>query len=193
MKLTDASTIVCGTAAIVTIIAFGYSFYKRSFRKGFSASNDSESKKRKQDSLDKIYAPLRIALVNTHFLVCKSTAYPTFGQRLFNAYDVFNHRRYFRSKCKGFIKALGDKGESVFVECDTSFPSSKIESIVESNPQLADRELIEMFHSLKVKASTPWEYEEKDIDEQQYRVSNHIYKRYSELHDDLHQNGDVLK
>jgi hypothetical protein len=186
VKLTDLSTNMSGAAAIIAIIVAVYGFYKWSYRRGHNDANLNEYWKKKDDAFTNVYAPLRAALLNTKFVVCSSTGYPTFKLRFSNAVDVFSTRKYLKSKIKGFIAALSDKAESMSVECETNFPQSKIKSIVESYPQMADRELINKVHEIEVMSSTPWENDEDQIVEKQYSLAEYIYTRYESIEQDLH-------
>lgn len=190
MKLTDAATIAGGIAAVLAILASVYAFYKWSFKKGRLSSEANFSFQRKSDAYNKIYAPLRIELTNTRFVTYSSTGYPRFRQRLAHAFSEFNDKKYYKAKFKSFFKAISDKGESISIECDTSFPSNKIKSIIELNPQYADKDLIDRVHQLEVMAATPWDHDEDEIIESQYHLANYIYEKYDSLHEELHNNAN---
>ena len=125
-------------------------------------------------------------LLNTHFNVCSSTGYPTFKQRFFNALDAFSTRKHLKAKLNGFIAALSDKVQSVSVECDTTFPQSKIKSIVEKYPQLADKVLIDKIHEIEVMSSTPWDNDEAEVIEKQYFLAEYICTKYESIEQELH-------
>ncbi|ELY21733.1 hypothetical protein ACK8HJ_19030 [Vreelandella titanicae] len=190
MKLTDAATIAGGIAAVLAILASVYAFYKRSFKKGRISSEANIAFQRKSDSYNKIYAPLRVELTNTRFVTYSSIGYPRFRQRFAHAFSEFNDKKHYKAKFMSFFKAISDKGESVSIECDTQFPSDKIKSIIELNPQYADKDLIDKVHELEVMAATPWDHDEDEIVEFQYHLANHIYAKYDSLHEELHNNAN---
>lgn len=186
MKLTDSATIVSGIAAIAVIISSLYGLYKWSFKRGINATARDQSLKSKNKSFDKIYAPLRMELTKTRFIVCTSREYPKQKDRFIHACEEFANRRFLKAKFKAFVKALSDKGESMSVECDTNFPASRIKSIIDKNPQLADNKLINQVHQLEVMVSTPWDHDEDEIIRHQYHLANYIYKKYDALYAELH-------
>lgn len=186
MKLTDLSTNISGLAAIIAIIVAVYGFYKWSYRRGYNDADLSRYWKRKEDAFANVYAPLRAILLSTHFIVFVSTGYPTFKMRFFNALDVFSERRHLKGKLKGFIAALSDKAQTMSVECETSFPQSKIKSIVDNYPQLADNELINKVHEIEVMSSRPWENDEDEIIKKQYLLTKYIFRKYESIEQDLH-------
>lgn len=188
VELTDAATITGGFAAVIAILASVYAFYKWSFKKGQSASDANISLQRKNDSYNKIYAPLRVELSNTRFVIYSATVYPKFRQRLAHAFSEFSERRYYKAKIRSFFKALSDKGESISIECDTSFPSNQIKLIIEENPHCADKELIDKVHELAVMVAAPWDHDEDEVVEYQYNLANYIYEKYDALHKELYNN-----
>jgi hypothetical protein len=188
MSITDISTILGGIAAAIAIPGSLYAFYLWSFKRGQSAVYKDEVRNRKNESFNNVYAPLRVALTNTRFIVYRSAAYPKFKQRLVHAYHEFYDRKYFKAAIKAFASALSDRGESISVECETVFPGSKLKSIIDQYPQFADKVLVEEMHKLEIMDSTPWDHDERDIAMHQYHLLNYIYKRYEELHDEINNN-----
>lgn|GEM_PF-6741514 len=186
MKLTDLSINISELAAIIAIIAAVYRFYKWSYRRGYNDAYLSRYWKRKEDAFTNVYAPLRAVLLSTHFTVCSSTSHPTFKMRFFNALDVFSRHKHLKSKFKGFIAALSDKVQSISIGCETSFPQSKIKSVVENHPQLADKELIDKVHEIEVMSSRPWGNDEDEIIEKQYLLAEYIFRKYESIEQDLH-------
>lgn len=186
MKLTDLSTNISGLAAIIAIIVALYGFYKWSYYRGYNDADMNRYWKRKEDSFKNVYAPLRAMMLNTYFIVSRSTGYPTLKMRFINALNVFSERRYLKNKFKSFIVALSDKSESMSVECETSFPQSEIRSVVENYPQLADKKLIDKVHEIEVMSSKPWEYGEDEIIEKQYLLAEYIFRKYESIEQDLY-------
>ena len=188
--MTDVWDIVGGIAAVIAIIGSIYSFYKLSFNKGKNSSDSDLSEKRKYEAFTKLYAPLRVELTNTRFVTYSSMNYPTFRHRFLRAYKEFSNQKNYGAKFVAFKKAIGDKGESVSIECDTSFPSNKIKSIIYQYPQYADKDLIDRVHQLEVMGATPWDHDEEEIIKNQYHLANYINEKYNALHDELHNKGN---
>lgn len=187
MKLTDLSTNISGLAAIISIIVAIYGFYKWSYRRGYNDAYIRDYWKRKNDIFTKVYSPLRVVLLNTHFTVCVSTGHPTIKMRFLNALDVFYTRKNLKGKLKGFIAALSDKAQLMSVECETTFPQLDIKSIVENYPHLADKELIEKVSEIEVMSSTPWKNDDNEITERQYFLSEYIFRKYDSIEKELNK------
>ncbi|MFB2800710.1 hypothetical protein [Shewanella seohaensis] len=186
MKLTDLSTNLGGIAAVIAIIAAVYGFYKWSFTRGQNSARQDAHWNRKNEAFTKLYSPLRASLLNTKFSIYTSTGYPTFKQRFINAINVFSSRKHLKGKIRGFISALSDKAQSTSVECETSFPQTKIKLTVEEYCQFADKELIDKIHEIEVMSSAPWDYSEDEIIEKQYHLAEFIYTKYDSLEHELH-------
>jgi len=186
VSLTGFSIIISAVAAIIGIIAAVYGFYKWSYRRGHNDACLNEFWRKKDDAFTKLYAPLRVALLDTHFTVCRSTGYPSFKLRFSNALDVISTRKYLKAKLYGFIAALSDKAQSMSVECETIFPQSKIKSIVEKHPQLAGKELIDKVQEIERMTSEPWDNDEGEILKKQYYLAKYIRTKFKSIEQELH-------
>ncbi|MCQ9076733.1 hypothetical protein [Vibrio harveyi] len=177
MEITDFSSTMSIFAAIVTIIGGLYGFYKWSFNKGRKSAVDSMEK----IVFEQLYSPLRSLLVNTRFATYSSISYPSLSQRLANAWKEVITRKHLKGKIRCAFAAMRNKGESMTVECDTGFPQVAITELVQKVPHLVNRELMDKLHEVEVKRSCPWEFDEQDLLQAQYRISCHIVQRYEGL------------
>lgn len=186
VDLPEVSTIAGGLAAIPAIVASMYAFYRWSYNRGHKSAISDESRKRRQEAFENVYAPLRAKLINTHFIIGVGILYPTFRQRLSNAIKAASIQVGFVSKIRVFKAALSDKGESSSVECETTFPQTEIKRIVETYPHYADSELVDRVHEVEVMSSTPWEYDQDELTRKQHSLSEYIYKKYEQIEEQIH-------
>jgi hypothetical protein len=163
-------------AAAVTIIAGFYKLYVKIYKKGY---NDT-SKIKAKDQYQKVYAPLRIILIDTHITTGSLIRYPQFRQRF--------KRSLKKLKELNFIVALmllfdyGKSENNVEVEFG-SFPFNKIKEIVKLHPSLVDSKLVDLIQSIeREKYETHWENNDFNyLSNLELDLCDHILNMYKKL------------
>lgn len=98
--------------------------------------------KRHLARFEKIYAPMYGLFLTRHITVYSSVRAPYLHQRIRNARELFEERRYLRA-----FKAIFDKKEtepSAEVEFGDSFPLSEIQRLVKGNEMYCDETLMNL-------------------------------------------------
>lgn len=122
--------------------------YKWAYKKGEKEGRRDLTYSRDCMILDNLYAPLISLLIDVLMSSWTLISYRTFWQRLKHAQEVFQERRYHKSKVKRGFHALFDRGisePSVGIEHGSSFPSSQIGQVIKEQAHLASPELISLY------------------------------------------------
>ncbi|MGR5150029.1 hypothetical protein ACQKP8_26220 [Photobacterium alginatilyticum] len=175
MELADLATVVATGVAILTACGTVAGISYRLGQK--SALNDI--KRIETTKLMKcLYIPLRNSILDVHFTTYEIKRYPRFRDRLSNAIDEFFKRKKLKAKFRLAFNALSDHGISETIEIDTNFPLEKIKSIIENNPNITDKKILEHIQTIIVMTSSPWDYDESDIVKEQHDLATYILKAY---------------
>ena len=146
----EIATIAGKVLALVGgITAALYKLYKWAYEKGVKEGRRDLTYSRDCQILEHLYAPLISLLLDIHMSSCTLIRYRTFWQRLKHAKEIFQERRYLKSKMKGSFQAIFDRGvskPSVGIEYGPSFPISQIGDIIKKQAHLAPPELINLYH-----------------------------------------------
>jgi len=145
MDLMEIATIAGKVLALCGSIAAAYKWV---YRKGVKEGRRDLTYSRDCQILENLYAPLVSLLLDVHMSSCTLTRYGTFRQRLKHAKEIFQERRYLKSKLKGSFRALFDRGvsePSVGIDYGPSFPISQIWEVIKKQTHLAPPELITLY------------------------------------------------
>lgn len=145
MDLMEIATIAGKVLALIgSIIAA----YKWTYKKGVKEGRRNLTYSRDCQTLEHLYAPLVSLLLDVHMSTCTLTRYGTFSQRFKHAREIFQERRYLKSKVKGSFTALFDKGvsePSVGIDYGPGFPITQIRDVLKKQAHLAPPELITLY------------------------------------------------
>lgn len=169
-------------SALAGLVGFWFIAYGIGYKKGKRSLSKSQDVKTEQLLLDKIYAPLRRLLIDTHISSCQSIMYPYLRIRLKRASPYLKQRAF-----KKFFRTIFDKGISkkttgVDFGC---FPIELIENIVKDNIAWCDSKLVSLLQgALRVKYENPYK-ENLELDNEDIKLIDHIYNEYDKLNKKL--------
>ena len=123
---------------------------------------------------------MRNCLISTHFSTYETILYPHLFTRVIRAWKKLWEVDGCMPKFSLAIKTVKDKGISRSIELDTNFPTSKLLDIVNNNPDVTDKNVVNRLHSIQSMSSQPSEYREEEILLEMNELARYIYRKYEE-------------
>lgn len=177
-------------SALASLVAFWFLAYKLGYKRGKKLSIKSNDAGAEQELFNKVYAPLRKLLIDTHITSGRVIMYPYFRTRLKRAYPYLR-----QGALKKFFKAISDKGiskEAFDVEFG-HFPLQSIEKIIKDNIEWCDAKIVSLLQSaLRAKYETYYR-EVDNLNEEDIKLIDHIHDEYNRLNKKLVLLGNAKK
>jgi hypothetical protein len=131
--------------------------------------------KRERERFEKIYAPMYALFITRHITTSSSIGAPYFSQRIENAKELFERKKYWRA-----LKALFDKKHSepaAEVEYGGAFPMAQIHKIVKGNEMYCDEKLL-----ILIARADRSHYEDMPSDREVTSAQLALYERIIDRH-----------